>query len=119
MPSRQLWLFRLGCWAAITTAIVHVVVAIGIPLIPTSDEALNLAFAASFGTIGAIGLVVAKRGQADALLMYGVARYAAIASATLLILSLIYLFVVFIVPTLFIAAVTMCFTVAAVKAPGV
>jgi hypothetical protein len=118
MPPRQVWLFQFGCWAAITTAVVHVVVAI-VPITPTSDEALNLTFAASFAAIGAIGLAVGKRGQADAQLMYGVARYCAIASATLLVLSLIYLFVVFIVPTLFIAAVTMCFAVAAVKAPGI
>jgi hypothetical protein len=118
MPARQVWLFQFGCWAAIATAVVHVLVAI-VPLAPTSDEALNLAFAASFAAIGSIGLAVSKRGQADALLMYAVARYCAIASATLLVLSLVYLFVVFIVPTLFIAAVTTCLAVAAVKAPGV
>jgi hypothetical protein len=119
MPQRQLWLFQFGCWAAMATAVVHVVVGIGVPATPTSDDALNLAFAVCFGAIGAIGLVAAKHGQTQPLLMYGIARAAAIACAALLILSLIYLFVVFIVPTLFIAAVTMCFAVAAVKAPGI
>jgi hypothetical protein len=100
------------------TAAVHVVIAIVLPSIPTSDQALNLVFAVGFGAIGAIGLVVAKRGEADALLMYGVARYAAIASAMFLALSIFYLFFVFMVPTLFIAAVTTCFAMSAVKAPG-
>jgi hypothetical protein len=113
------WIFQFGCWAAITTALVHLVVAIGVPSMPTSDQALNLVFAVGFAAIGTIGQVVAKRGQADALLMYGVAQSAAIASAALLALSLFYLFVVFVVPTLFIAAVTTCFAVAAVRAPGV
>jgi hypothetical protein len=119
MPPRQVWIFQFGCWAAITTALVHLVVAIGVPSMPTSDQALNLVFAVGFAAIGTIGQVVAKRGQADALLMYGVAQSAAIASAALLALSLFYLFVVFVVPTLFIAAVTTCFAVAAVRAPGI
>jgi hypothetical protein len=51
--------------------------------------------------------------------MYAVSQNAAIATAAMLALSLFYLFVVFIVPTLFIAAVTMCFAVAAVRAPGI
>jgi hypothetical protein len=119
MPPRQVWIFQFGCWAAIVTAVVHAVVGIGMPSTPTSDQALNLAFAVGFGAIGAIGLIVATRGQADPLLMYGVAQRAAVASAALLALSIFYLFVVFIVPTLFIAAVTTCFAVAAVKAPGI
>ena len=119
MPPRQVWIFEFGCWAAIVTAVVHVVVAIAVPATPTSDQGLNLVFAVGFAAIGAIGLVVGKRGQADALLMYGVAQRAAIASAAMLALSLFYLFVVFIVPTLFIAAVTTCFAVAAVRAPGI
>ena len=43
--------------------------------------------ATGFAAIGTIGRVVTKRGQADALLMYGVAQSAAIASAALLALS--------------------------------
>jgi len=119
MPPRQVWIFQFGCWAAIATAVIHAGVAIGVPSTPTSDQALNLVFAVSFAAIGAIGLVVTKRGQTDALLMYGVAQSAAVASAAFLALSIFYLFVVFVVPTLFIAAVTTCFAVAAVRAPGV
>ena len=119
MPPRQVWIFQFGCWAAIATAVVHVAVAVGAASTPTSDQALNLVFAVGFAAVGTIGQVVAKRGQADALLMYGVAQSAAVASAALLALSLFYLFVVFVVPTLFIAAVTTCFAVAAVRAPGI
>ena len=119
MPPRQVWIFQFGCWAAITTALVHVAVAVGAPSTPTSDHALNLVFAVGFATIGSIGLVVAKRGHGDALLMYGVAQSAAVAASALLALSLFYLFAVFVVPTLFIAAVATCFAVAAVKAPGI
>ncbi len=88
MPPRQVWLFEFGCWAAITTAVIHV--ALGIAMRAT-DGPLNLLFAVCFAAVGAMGLVVSKRGQADAQLMYGVARSAAVATATLLVLSLSYL----------------------------
>jgi len=113
MPPRQVWLFEFGCWAAITTAVIHV--ALGIAMRAT-DGPLNLLFAVCFAAVGAMGLVVSKRGQADAQLMYGVARSAAVATATLLVLALSYFSIV---PAMFIAAVTTCFAVSAVKAPGV
>ena len=80
------------------------------------DGPLNLVFAVCFAAVGGMALVVTKRAQADALLMYGVARAAAIASATLLVLSLTYLSIY---PSILIAAVTTCFAVSAVKAPGI
>ena len=113
MPPRQIWLFEFGCWAAITTAVIHA--AIGI-VRHGPDGPLNLLFAVSFAAVGAMGLVVSKRGQDDALLMYGVARSAAVASATLLVLALSYFSIV---PAMFVAAVTTCFAVSAVKAPGI
>ena len=116
MPPRQVWLFQFGCWAAVTTAVMHVGFALAAQATPPGDGALHLVFAVCFSTVGAIGLVVTKRGQDDPLLMYAVARYAAVASATLLVLSLVYFSVV---PSMFIAAVTTCFAVATVKAPGV
>jgi hypothetical protein len=117
MPPRQIWLFQFGCWAAIATAVMHVGFALAVPMTtPPGDGALHLLFAVCFSTVGAIGLAVTKRAQGDPLLMYAVARYAAIASVTLLALSLIYFSIV---PGMFIAAVTTCFAVAAVKAPGI
>jgi hypothetical protein len=108
-------MFQFGCWAAITTAMMHIVIAVAERVTSASDGALNLVFAVCFAALGSIGIIVGKRGQSDALLVYGVARSAAVASVTLLVLSLIYLFIV---PSMFIAAVTTCFAVAAVKAPG-
>ena len=113
MPPRQVWLFQFGCWAALTTAIVHIAIAVATG---TDDGPLNLVFAVCFAAVGGMGLVVAKRAQADALLMYGVARAAAIAGATLLVLSLTY-FPIY--ASMLIAAVTTCFAVSAVKAPGI
>jgi hypothetical protein len=113
MPPRQVWLFEFGCWAAIVTAAIHAALGIAMRAI---DGPLNLLFAVCFAAVGAMGLVVSKRGQDDALLMYGVARSAAVASATLLVLSLTYFSIV---PGMLTAAVTTCFAVSAVKAPGI
>jgi hypothetical protein len=143
MPPRQIWLFKFGCWAAIVTAIAHLLAHIALPPTPVNDterqlldlavnyrfafpggseralmdmlNGLSLAFALFFAALGAIGLVVARRGQDDALLMYGVAQSAAVASAVMLAISLAYFFIV---PNLFIAVVAVCFGVAAVRAPG-
>ena len=142
MPPRQVWLFKFGCWAAIVTAIVHLVGHIAGPMdvvnpterqlldlmttyrfqLPGGAErtmmefvsGLSLSFSVLFVTIGTTGLAVATRAQDDAPLVYGVARIATIASATMLVVALMYFFIV---PTLFLAAVTTCFAVSAVKAP--
>jgi hypothetical protein len=144
VPPRQVWLFKFGCWAAIATAVVHVAGTIAGGMTPTNDterqllelattyqfalpggagrslvdflRGLSLVFSVFFATIGPIGLVVARRGQADPFLMYGVARRAAIASAAVLVISLAYFFIV---PTLCVATVTVCFAASAVKAPGI
>ena len=116
MPPRQVWMFQFGCWAAVATAVMHVGVALAARAASAGDSALHLVFAVCFSTVGAVGLAVTKRGQGDPLLMYAVARCAAIASVTLLVLALAYFSVV---PGMFIAAVTTCFAVAAVKAPGI
>lgn len=75
----------------------------------------SLILSVLFAGLGAMGLVVAKRGQHDAQLMYAAARTSAIASAAVLLISLLHFFVV---PTMFFAAVTLCFAIAAVRAPG-
>lgn len=116
MPARQVWLFQFGCWAAVVTAVMHVGLALAGQVTSVGAGALHLVFAVCFATVGAICLAVTKRAQGDPLLMYGVARYAGIASVTLLMLSLAYFSII---PSMFIAAVTTCFAVAAVKAPGV
>lgn len=144
MPPRQMWLFRFGCWAAIFTAMVHLAGSLAggftaeneterqlIDLATTYHfsmpggasrsfmdlvQGFSLGFSLFFLTLGATGLVVSRRGGSNALLMYGVARVAAISAATMLVISLVFFFII---PTMFIAAVTTCFAVAAVKAPGI
>lgn len=143
MPPRQVWLFKFGCWAALVAAAVHLGGHIALPLSPVNEaerqlldlasgyrfafpggsertlmdmlDGFSLTFAVFFASLGAVGLVVARRGQQDALLMYGVAQSAAVASAVTLAISLTHFFIV---PNLFIAVVAVCFGVAAVRAPG-
>ena len=142
MPPRQVWLFQFGCWTALFTAIVYLVGHIVGPPAPVNDterqlmdlatnyrfalpggadrslmDVLNgfsLIFALMLATIGSAGLVVRKRGHEDAALMMGVARAFTVSSSVLLAVSLTNFFIV---PTLFIAAMTTCFFCASVQAP--
>ena len=75
----------------------------------------SLLFAVLFAALGAIGLIVTKRGQHDPQLMYAAARALAVASASVLVISLTHFFII---PTMLFAAVTVCFAIAAVRAPG-
>ena len=113
MPPRQVWLFQFGCWSALATAIIHIAIAM---LVGTGDATLYLLFAVPFAAVGSMGIVVIRRGQSDPLLMYGIARSAAVTSAALLLLSLSYFSIY---PGMLIVAVTTCFAVSAVKAPGI
>jgi hypothetical protein len=143
VPARQVWLFQFGCWAALVAAAVHLAGHIAGPPVAINDDEQQLfrlmttyRFAYPGGTertmmdfmtgyslllpvllsaIGAMGLAVAKRGQHDSQLMYAAARIAAITSVVVLVISLTSFFIV---PTLLFAAVTVCFTVSAVRAPG-
>jgi hypothetical protein len=142
VPPRQVWLFQFGCWAAVAAALVHLAGRLFWPPAPSNDTERQLIELAAtyrfalpggaartlsdvttghsliaavlFAALGALGLIVAKRGQADAELMYVTARTATIASAAVLFISLTHFFVV---PTMLFAAVTVCFAVSAVRAP--
>lgn len=142
MPPRQVWLFRVGCWVAIGVAVLQVLAhVIGI-LQPSNDIerqlvtlATEVPFAFPFGvsrtmmqvlagswlsftvvlaTLGTAGLVVAKRGHQDPFLVGGVARAFAIGGAALMALSLIDFFLV---PTMCLALMTLCFALAGVENP--
>ena len=143
VPPRQVWVFQFGCWAALVAAVVHLAGHIAGPPVAVNDDerqlfqlmatyrfafpggaertmmdfmsGSNLVMAVLLSAMGAMGLVVAKRGQQDSQLMYATARIAAIASVVVLVISLTHFFIV---PTLFFAAVTVCFMVSAVRAPG-
>jgi hypothetical protein len=142
MPPRQAWLFRFGCWATIGTAILHVAAHLGGPQAPTNDterqllelattyrytmpggaerslmdltNGLSLTMALLLATMGAVGLIVQKRARHDTTLMLAVARTMTVSSAALLAISLTNFFIV---PTLCIAVMVVCFFVASVEAP--
>jgi len=69
-------------------------------------------FATMLATFGAVGLMVVRRGTEDPVLVRGVARAFALSSAVLLVISLTHFFII---PSLFIALMTVSFAVASVS----
>ena len=142
MPFRQLLVFRIGCIAAVMTAVVHLAGHVAGPPPPGNDieheltrlattyayalpgganrtlmdlvDGYSLTFTVLLSVVGGVGYIVQKRSGADAVLMTSVARALAGACAVLLVISLTYFFIV---PTIFIALVTVCFGLASVRAP--
>jgi len=142
MPPRQLWLFKFGCWVACGTAALHLAASLvaltaapgashvdglekaaGVQIVfPDGTErtlgdlllGFSLAHALFLGAIGALGLTVARRGRDNGVLMTGVARIQAIVCLALVTISLTHFFLV---PTLLVAVMLICFTLAAVRAP--
>lgn len=140
MPPRQLWIFKFGCWTAIVTGLVHMGGHIFGSMPAANDterQLMNLAtsyhfplpgganrslmnFLDGFGLTfvlmtvmtGALGIAIARRGREDALLMTGAARVLALGYVGLLVISLQYFFIV---PSLFIALVAVCFTMASIR----
>jgi hypothetical protein len=137
MGGRQLTLFKAGCWMAIVTAIAHLVGQLGGPQAPANDtertltelatnykfalpgaqrslmdfmNGFSLSFALFFALLGGTGLIVAKRGCADATLMTAFVRTYAVGLLVLLVISLTYWFIA---PTAFIATTALCFITAA------
>lgn len=139
MPPRQIWLFKFACWAAFLASAMQLVGHFS-ELTPSSGAAremldaasshrfafpggserslmdllagLSLSFAMLLAGVGGIGLVVAKRGHEDELLMTGVARASALTGAVLLVIAISYFFVV---PAMFVALMTVSYALAAVR----
>ena len=142
MPARQLWLFKFGCWASLVSAAVHLaghVIGLQAPanaierqLVQLASEyhmampggserslmdflnGFSLMFALMLATLGSVGLIVEKRGHGDPMLMLGVARAFTVATTAVLVVSVTHFFIV---PTLFIAVLVVCFFCASVQAP--
>jgi len=143
MARRQIIIFTIGCWAAIATAALHLVGHVSGPA-PATDEAgrqllelatnykhlmpggserslmdflngFSLSFSVFLALIGGLGLIVVKRGHGDGTLMMAVARAIALASLVLLVISLTHWFIV---PSLLLALVAVCFLTAGVRPPG-
>jgi hypothetical protein len=138
MYPRQIWLFKVGCWTALVSAVLHLVgalvgfgrlneAALTAPEYHFSfpggvDRSLldltvgfSLASVVLLAGIGAIGLAVVKRGYEDEPLMLGVARAAAVTGTALVGIAIAYFFVV---PAMFVALMTVCFTLASVRPPA-
>jgi hypothetical protein len=129
MPARQVWIFKFACWVTFLTAAIHMVghVAGSPPPANATEQQMpgggersildfqtgfSLMFATMLATFGAVGLMVVKRGTEDPVLVRGVARAFALSSAVLLVISLTHFFII---PSLFIALMTVSFAVASVS----
>lgn len=143
MPRRQLTVFRIGCYLAFLTAALHLVGHLSGPQPPANDterqivqlmtdyrfampgggsrsmmdfmNGFSLTFGLFVATMGGVGLIVARRGTDDPVLMLGAARALAGSTAVLLVISLTHFFIV---PTICIAAVAVCFAMASVRPPA-
>jgi len=143
VPRRQVVVFRIGCYLALLMAAVHLVGHVAGPQAPTNDterqlldlatnyqydvpggakralmdfmNGFSLAYSMLLATMGALGLVIAKRGLEDPVLMVGAARVIALGCAGLLLVSLTHFFIV---PTIFTAAILVPFAVASVRPPA-
>jgi hypothetical protein len=136
VPPRQVWLFELGCWVACVAAAVHLLGHVfvqgtaglpadgssppylllvpgqGVPSARDVADGLSLSLALLLATIGGAGLVVARRGYEDVLLMRGVARAYALGLTVVLILSIANFFGL---QTFVLAIAALCFALAAVS----
>ena len=140
MPDRQIWFFKFGCWVAFATALVHLVGHVIGPQAPANDterqlvtlatsyhyqlpggasrslmdfmDGFSLMFEVLVAGLGAVGLAVVKRAGQDVPLMLAVARALAVTSAALLVISHVFFFIV---PTLFIAMMALCFAFSSVS----
>ncbi len=140
MPARQVWIFKFACWVTFLTAAIHMVghVAGSTPPANATEQQIrdlitnyyfpmpgggersildfqtgfSLMFATMLATFGAVGLMVVRRGTEDPVLVRGVARAFALSSAVLLVISLTHFFII---PSLFIALMTVSFAVASVS----
>ena len=143
MRDRQLLFFKLGCWATAVTAAVHMIAVLSGPPPPTNEteqvlldmassyqfplpgggrrsllefmDGFSLSFSLFLATIGGVGMLVARRGVQDPVLMTAVTRALAGFSVVLLVVSLTHFFLI---PTLFIAAMAVGFVLAALQKPA-
>ncbi len=143
MPPRQLWILTFGCWVAVGTALLHLVSLAVSPLPPAAgadaeglraaagalirfpdgtERALgdlllgfNLVYALFLATMGGVGLAAIRRGRDRGVWLTDIARIQAFSCLALLVVSLMFFFLV---PTLLVAVMLVCFTLGAVRAPA-
>jgi hypothetical protein len=140
MPPRQLWIFKLGCWATLATAAAYLVLHVmgfGLAATDAGRQALAMAESGRFavfggGThsiadlagatslmfdvllaaMGAAGLAAARTD--DRIVVRGVARVFSIASVTLVVIALLDVSLVF---AMLLAALAICFILSSVVSP--
>ena len=66
-------------------------------------------------TIGGGGLVIQKRAATDPIIVLAIARALAVSAAILLVISLTHFFII---PTMCIALVAVCFAISSVRGPS-
>jgi hypothetical protein len=136
MSRRQRLFFKAGCWAALATAAVHLLGHLAGPQPPANDterqllqlyetyrfalpggsrtlaefmSGFSLTFSLALAMFGGMNLTVVRRCADDQPLMRLLTVLALAFCVTLLVISLAHFFIV---PTLFIALVTLCFAAA-------
>jgi hypothetical protein len=140
MRDRQLMFFKFGCWSAAITAAVHMIGVLAGPQPPANEteqvlldlaksyqfplpgggrrslmefmDGFSLSFALFMATVGGIGLLVARRGADDPVLMTAITRALAGFSVVLFVISLTHFFLI---PTLFIGVTALGFILAALQ----
>jgi hypothetical protein len=143
MPRRQLVVFTIGCWVTIATALLHLAGHLSGPAEPLDETGrqmldlatnyrtpmpggssrslmdfttgLSLTMSVLLALTGGLGLIIRKRAGDDGPLMIAAARSMAAASVVMVVISLTYWFIV---PSVCLAAMAVCFLVASVRPPG-
>jgi hypothetical protein len=136
--QRQLRFFKIGSYIAFFTAALHMVgqvmmspntdverqlfdlmrsTAMNLPGAPSHTmmdlySGFSLMFSMSFALTGGLGLIIARRGVQDPTLISASARAIAAAYAVMTVISVMSFFII---PTLLIASVGVCFSVASVR----
>jgi hypothetical protein len=135
--TQRVW-FKAGCWMALATAVVHLLGHLAGPQAPTNETerqlmalyqgyrfalpggsrsladfmtGFSLIFAVFMAMLGGLNLLVVRRCADDGPLMAMLTRLDVACGVTTLAISLTHFFIV---PTVFLAVVTLCFGVALV-----
>ena len=141
MSARQLAIFKLGCYLAFFTAGLHMfghfmmapsgdadralfehmqAVPLGLPGAPAHTimdlyRGFSMVYSLMLALTGGLGLIVARRGIQDPTLMLAVARALA---GGYLVMTIIGFTNFFIIPSVLMAAICVCFALASVRSPG-
>jgi hypothetical protein len=134
--SQRLW-FKAGCWAALVTAVVHLMGHVAGPQPPANEterqllalyegyrfalpggakrslaefmSGFSLTFSVFLAMLGGLNLLVVRRAADDAALMQVLTRLDVACGVTMVAIGLTHFFII---PTTFLGIVTLCFVAA-------